>query len=56
MKKRRLAKPNEIIASNYRKPAIRLCEQYSEVLRLRNEIRRLTAPETKTPLSLQARH
>jgi hypothetical protein len=48
MKKRRLAKPKEKIVKISRKPAVRLYEQYAELLRLRNEIRRLAVSETKT--------
>jgi hypothetical protein len=47
MKKRRLAKPKEKIVRISRKPAGDLCEQHAEVLRLRNEIRRLAASGTK---------
>jgi hypothetical protein len=47
MKKRRLAKPQEKIVRISRKPAGDLCEQYAEVVRLRNEIKRLIASETK---------
>jgi hypothetical protein len=47
MKKRRLAKPKEIIGRISRKPAVRLYEQYVELQRLRDEIRRLAASETK---------
>jgi hypothetical protein len=47
MRRRRLAKPKDIIARRYTKPAVRLYKQYSEVLRLRDEVRRLTAPETR---------
>jgi hypothetical protein len=46
MKKRRLAKPKEIISVNSRKSAVRLYEQYVEVLRLRDEIKRLAAYQT----------
>jgi hypothetical protein len=47
MKKRRLATPKEKIARISRKSAGDLWRQYAEVLRLRNEIRRLTASGTK---------
>jgi hypothetical protein len=47
MKKHRLAKPKEIIGRTSRKPAVRLYEQYAELRRLRGEIRRLAASETK---------
>jgi hypothetical protein len=47
MKKRRLAKPKEKIVKISRKPAVRLYEQYAELLRLRDKIRRLAASETK---------
>jgi hypothetical protein len=47
MKKRQLAKPKEKIRMISRKPAGNLCEQYAEVLRLRNEIRQLAASKTR---------
>jgi hypothetical protein len=47
MRKRRLAKPKETIARIYRKPAMTLYEQYAEVQRLREAIRRLDASGTK---------
>jgi hypothetical protein len=47
MKKRRLAKPKEIIFRISRKRAARLYEQYAELQRLREEIRRLGASGTK---------
>jgi hypothetical protein len=48
MKTRRLATPKEKIARISRKTAGDLRKQYTEVLRLRDEIRRLTAPGAKT--------
>jgi hypothetical protein len=47
MKKHQLAKPKEIIGRISRKPAVRLYKQYAELQRLRDEIRRLAASETK---------
>jgi hypothetical protein len=47
MKKHRLAKPNEKIKRISRRPAANLCEQYAELLRLRDEIRRLVASTTE---------
>jgi hypothetical protein len=45
MKRRRL--PKEKIVKISRKPAVRLYGQYAELLRLRDEIRRLAVSETK---------
>jgi hypothetical protein len=47
MKKPRLARPKEKINRNSKRPAGNLCEQYAELLRLRDEIRRLAVSETK---------
>jgi hypothetical protein len=47
MKKRQLAKPNEKITGVSRKTSGELCERYTEVLRLRDEIARLAASGTK---------
>ena len=53
MKKRQLAKPKEKIRMISIKHAGKLYEQYAELLRLRNEITRLSASKTKaTQLSL----
>jgi hypothetical protein len=41
MKKRQLAKPKEKITRVSRKTTDKLCEQYAEVVRLRDEIARL---------------
>jgi hypothetical protein len=51
MKRRRLAKPKEKITRVSRKPAVRLYEQYAELQRLREEVRRLVASETKAEQS-----
>jgi hypothetical protein len=51
MEKPRLAKPKEKIVRISRKPAGTLGEQYAELLRLRDEIRRLAASETKAEQS-----
>jgi len=47
MKKPRIAKRKEKITEISRKPAGNVCEQYSELLRLRDEIERLAASEAK---------
>jgi hypothetical protein len=54
MKKRRLAKPKEKIVRISRKRADTLYEQYAELLRLRDEIRRLAASRTKAGRPVQA--
>jgi hypothetical protein len=51
MKERRLAKPKEKATRVSRKTVIRLYEQYAELQRLREEVRRLVASETKAEQS-----
>jgi hypothetical protein len=51
MKKRRLAKPKEKIKMISRKHARKLSDRYAELLRLRNEISRLSTSVTKATQS-----